>query len=218
MQRVYFISGLGANETAFANLKLPGVESIHLGWMRPEKSESITDYAARMVERITDPNPVIVGLSFGGMMGVEMAKLIPVKKLILVSSAKTRFELPGYFRLAKLLPLHKYLPIEKLGTTNWAMNYIFGAKTWKQKQALKSIVLNTATGFNNWAVDAVINWKNEFIPQNIVHIHGKADHLLPIKYTQPDYTIEDGTHLMILTKAKQISEIMMKELSSIIIS
>ncbi len=212
MQKVFFISGLGANETAFANLRLPGVEPVYLGWMPPEKSESISHYAARMAAKITVADPVIVGLSFGGMMGVEIAKLIPVKKLILISSAKTRYELPAYFRIAKLIPAHKFLPIEKIGTTDWAMHYIFGAKTQRQKQALKSIVLNTASGFNNWAVDAVVNWKNEWVPKQIVHIHGDADHLLPCRFTKPDYIIEAGTHLMILTKAKQISDILLKEI------
>ena len=34
----------------------------------------------------TSRNPILIGLSFGGMMCIEIAKLIPVEKVILISS------------------------------------------------------------------------------------------------------------------------------------
>lgn len=96
--KIYFLSGLGADESVFKALHLPGVERVYLNWIEPLPKESMEAYAQRMANRIAEPNPIIIGLSFGGMMAMEIAKLITVKQLILVSSAKTAKELPPYFR------------------------------------------------------------------------------------------------------------------------
>ena len=47
--KVYFISGLGADEKAFQLLQLPGVEPVHLNWMPPLKKESIDCFINNIV-------------------------------------------------------------------------------------------------------------------------------------------------------------------------
>ncbi len=80
MQNVYFISGLGADKRAFQFLNLRFCNPVFVEWIKPEHEESISDYAARLKDQIRDDHPVIVGLSFGGMIAVEYAKKFPVKK------------------------------------------------------------------------------------------------------------------------------------------
>jgi pimeloyl-ACP methyl ester carboxylesterase len=88
MQEVYFISGLGANEHAFMNLQLPGIKPIYLKWFQPLQNDTMETYAKRMSELITTKDPIIVGLSLGGMIAVEIAKIIPVKKSFLFRAQK----------------------------------------------------------------------------------------------------------------------------------
>ncbi|MBV9987750.1 MAG: alpha/beta hydrolase [Chitinophagaceae bacterium] len=208
--KVYFISGLGADETAFSKLSLPGIEKVHLNWLVPEKKESIEAYAGRMAARITEPGPVIVGLSFGGMMAIEIAKLIPVKKLILLSSAKHRKELPSYFSVCRYIPLHRWLPLNKMASNRRIMNLVLGARTREQRERLKKVIDNTIEGFNEWAIDQVINWKNTEPPANASHIHGDADRLLPLRYVRADYIIKNGGHLMVVNQAKEVSALLQK--------
>ena len=58
-----------------------------------------------------------------------------------------------------------------------------------------------------WSIHHVLNWKQTTPQENIVHIHGGNDHIFPIKNIENCITIENGTHIMILTKAKAISKI-----------
>lgn len=211
--KVYFLSGLGADEKAFQALELPDVEPIHLNWIPPLKKESIEAYAKRMAERITEPDPVIIGLSFGGMMAIEIAKLIPVKKLILISSAKGKQELPPYFTICSHIPFHKILPLRIMSMNEKAMFYIFGTRTAEQKKNLVSIINNSITGFNKWAIDRIVNWNNNKLPANLTHIHGNADKLLPYQFVKADYTIDNGGHFMIVNQAKEISVLLQKLLS-----
>ena len=212
--KVYFISGLGADEKAFQALDLPIVEKIHLHWITPLHKESIESYAKRMAEKIDEKNPVIIGLSFGGMMAIEIAKIITVQKIIIISSAKGKMELPPYFSICRYIPLHKILPIRTISMNEKAMFYIFGTRNEEQKQNLKNIINNTVEGFNNWAIDSIVKWKNTEIPKNLVHIHGDADKLLPFRYVKADYTISNGGHFMIVNQANDISRIIQNLLSN----
>ncbi len=205
--KVYFISGLGADEKAFQALDLSAVEKIHLNWIPPLHKESIESYAKRMAERIEEENPIIIGLSFGGMMAIEIAKIISVQQVIIISSAKGKMELPPYFSICRYIPFHKILPIRAIGLNEKAMLYIFGTRNEEQKQNLINIINNTVEGFNNWAIDRIVKWKNTVVPKNLVHIHGDSDKLLPLGYVKSDYVISNGGHFMIVNQAKDISTI-----------
>lgn len=210
---IYFLSGLGADETVFHGLQLPGFDRIYLNWIEPLPAERIEDYAKRMAERITEPNPIIVGLSFGGMLAMEIAKLIPVKQLILISSAKTAKELPPYFRLCSYVPLHTVLPLQSVAGSDALMGFFFGVRTDLQKERLRKIILNSTHGFNKWAINALVHWKNKTINAPVLHIHGNSDKLLPLAFVNADIIIEGGNHFMIMLKAKEISAHMQQALA-----
>ena len=84
MKKIYCISGLGSDEKIFARIKVDGYQLVHIPWLKPEKDEPIEVYAKRMSKYIKDEKPVLMGLSFGGMMAIEITKLLPVDKLILI--------------------------------------------------------------------------------------------------------------------------------------
>jgi hypothetical protein len=64
-----------------------------------------------------------------------------------------------------------------------------------------------------WSIYNVISWKQEKPLENIVHIHGTNDHVFPFKNIEKCIKIEDGTHSMILLKAKEISKIIHQSLA-----
>ena len=92
---IYFVPGLAANKSIFEYVSLPQehFELHFLEWIIPLSiQESIEDYAKRMCEPIAHENPILVGVSFGGIMVQEMSKLIKPKKVIIISSIKNRDE------------------------------------------------------------------------------------------------------------------------------
>lgn len=208
--KVYFISGLGADERAFRSLTLKGIEPVHLNWISPLPGESIEGYAKRMAQRIEEPDPIIVGLSFGGMVSVEIAKQIPVKKLILISSAKGENELPPFFRMGRIVPLHKLIPAHISRTAASVYLKIAGHRNKEQQATLVAMFNSCPKGFVKWAANAVVHWKNKERPGNLVHIHGNTDWLLPYRYVKADHTIDNGGHIMIVNQAKEIDSLLQK--------
>ncbi|MBK7885618.1 MAG: hypothetical protein IPJ81_18875 [Chitinophagaceae bacterium] len=79
-QTIYCISGLGADERVFTKINIEGYQLKVIPWLTPLRNETLPQYATRMRSNIEEENPVMMGLSFGGMVSIEIAKQIPVKK------------------------------------------------------------------------------------------------------------------------------------------
>jgi len=210
MKHIYFISGFAADERVFANLDFGENEVHFIPWKIPGKKETIASYAKRMEEDIHHPNPILIGLSFGGMMSIEISKIIPVEKIILISSIKTFHEMPLYMRLAAKFGLNKWIPLHPYSFLERIENYNLGAETKEEKALLKEYRNNINQQYTTWAIDQILNWENDWQPENLVHLHGGNDHIFPIRYIKADHVIPDGGHLMLMNRAEKVNEILRK--------
>ena len=206
MKTVYVFSGLGADERVFHKIDFSSYDVHFIKWITPQKNESIESYALRLTSQITKPLPVLIGLSFGGMMAVEVAKHITAEKIILISSAKSKNEIPFYFRLAGKLKLPKIIPSKTLININVFTNWFFSNRTVEDKKMLSAILHDTEPVFLKWAVEKIACWQNTVVPKNLFQIHGNADRILPYKYVTCHATINGGAHLMIVNRAKEVTE------------
>jgi esterase/lipase len=205
MKKIYCISGLGADERAFAKLHIEGYEMVHLAWLMPAKNETIGQYAKRMSENIKDENPVLMGLSFGGIMSIEIARHVTAEKVILISSVKSSKEIPLWMKLAGRLKLNKLMPMRPYKILEPLQNYNLGASTPEEKEMANTFRKNVSQLYLDWAINQVLNWKNDWQPASLYHIHGNADRLFPIKKINADFIIHNAGHLMIMNKAKEVN-------------
>ena len=209
---IYIISGLGADKRMFQNFSFEGYNVIHIDWIFPLENENLQNYALRISKNIKDENAILIGLSFGGIISVEISKIKKFKKVFLLSSAKTKFEIPFYYRVLGKLNLLKIIPNSILKRVNYLTYLVFGAKTNFEKNLLKDIIKNTDKHFLKWALHQIMNWKNENYSENIVHIQGDSDLILPHNFIKYDYLIKGGTHFMTLNQSKEIETIIIENL------
>ena len=211
MKNIYLISGLGADERAFRRLDLSGYNVTFIKWITPEANETIEKYAARLIQQIKTEKPILIGLSFGGMMAIAIAKQIEVEKVILISSVKTRKELPFYFRLAGKLKLHKLFPVKKHKTDNFSLTHLFGISSEEDKQLLLQILNDSDPIFIEWAIDKVVNWQNKAEIKNLFHIHGTEDKMFPFRFLKRcDEVILKGGHFMVLNRFSEVNKALKK--------
>lgn len=205
----YFITGIGADKKIFNNICLPeGCKAIHLDWIKPLSNETLESYAVRLAERIDINNPyILVGLSLGGMLATEIAKRYPPQELILISSIPSAKCLPRYFKVAGKLKLQHFVPISLLKYASYFKRF-FTSETPEEKIYLRKVIRDTDSSFIRWALNAIINWKSAEAPASYVHIHGTRDIVLPIRYSTPTHVIKGGGHLMVLTRANEINNIL----------
>lgn len=74
---------------------------------------------------------------------------------------------------------------------------------------MKNILKDTDPDFFSWAINEIVNWKNEISPINLIHIHGNNDRIIPFKNVKADFVIEGGGHFMTVNKAEEIQEIIL---------
>ena len=209
-KHIYFVPGLGASSKIFEYLKFPEdkFELHFLEWLVPiSEHEKLEDYAKRMVTSISESNPILIGVSFGGIMVQEMAKHISVEKIILISSVKSRNELPKRLKLIQKSGIYKLFPAKAITSIENFSKYAFGDFAKKRIELYKQYLSVRDEHYLHWAIYNVLHWKQLEAPKNIIHIHGIEDHVFPIKHIQNCIQIDKGTHIMILTKAKTISKI-----------
>jgi len=209
-KEIYFFSGLGADERVFQFLNPEGCKPIFIRWIRPEENEPVERYASRILPQIKSTKPVLVGLSFGGIVAIEIARLIETEKVILISSVKTRNEIPYYLRLTGNFYLHKILPAWFYKKAKRPAFWFFGTESQTEEELLSSIIDDTDWHFAKWATDEFLHWKNAAPISNVIHVHGTCDRILPYRFVKADIAVNHGGHFMVVSKGSKLSEILTK--------
>ncbi|HEY8687723.1 MAG TPA: alpha/beta hydrolase [Chitinophagaceae bacterium] len=214
MKHIYLFSGIGAGHRVFQYLDFLGYKTTFIQWIPIQREESIETYAQQLLKQITSNKPILIGLSFGGIMAAEVAKIIETEKIILIASVKTYCEIPPYFQNSSSLQFHQLLPTWLLTRPNFIINWFFGTQSKSDRKLLAEILNDTDPLFLKWAMGKIANWKNVIIHKNLIHIHGTAGRLFPIRYVKCDIPVKDGGHFMTVNNAKELNAINRQSLNN----
>ena len=205
---VYFMPGMAANPSIFKHIKLPGdqFEQHLLSWFVPKKNMTLSEYALKMSDEIVHEDIILVGVSFGGMLVQEMARYIKTRKVIAVSSVKHESELPKRMLFAKYTKIHKLLPTGWVNNVELLAKYAFGETVNKRLELYEEYLSVKDKYYIDWSIDQIVNWKQTYCPECLVHIHGEKDNVFPIGNITNCIPVKNGTHTMIIHRAKWFNE------------
>ncbi|MDI3321699.1 alpha/beta fold hydrolase [Pinibacter soli] len=206
--KAYFISGLGADKRAFKYIKVPDkYQAVHIDWIQPVKQENIQAYTKRLSSAIDDSEPfILIGLSFGGIIACELAKITRPQKVIIISSVTTHTEIPYVYRLAGKYNLDKYLPYNYMLKATPALFWLFGPLTNEARVLLGNIIRETDHRFFTWAISQIVRWKNDTKPENLLQLHGKKDKIFWNSHAH--CYIDGGGHFMVYTHGEIINSLL----------
>jgi len=211
---VYLFPGQGSDKRLFDSLNFDTAFTIrHIEYKIPDKGTTLKQYTKTISKQIdTSQQFIFIGVSLGGMICVELSEILNAEKVILISSAKNRSELPFRYRFQRIFPIYKLLPAGFL---------LFGAKFLQpivepdrnlNKETFKSMLSAKNPQYIKRTIDMIINWDRRTNTKKIIHIHGNNDHTIPIRRVKCDYIVNKGSHMMTLTNFMEITEILQKEL------
>ncbi|KLT70872.1 MULTISPECIES: alpha/beta hydrolase [Flavobacterium] len=205
---VYFMPGLAASSSIFERIQLDDsvFEVCLLEWEIPLPKESLSEYALRITKKITHPNPVLIGVSFGGILVQEMARHINARKIIIISSVRSNLEFPKRMKIGKTTKAYKLIPMQLLLNVEKLAKFSFGEKINKRIKLYEKFLSVRDLHYLQWAVESVILWDRNQIDEKVIHIHGDQDDVFPIKYIKSCIIVKGGTHVMILNKYKWLNE------------
>jgi alpha/beta superfamily hydrolase len=204
---VYFMPGLAASPAIFERIQLPeAFESHLLEWMLPEHQETLEHYAQRMAKHVKEENAILVGVSFGGILVQEMKRFLKTRKIIIISSVKAAQEMPTRMKVAKTTKAYKLIPTQLFENLELLAKFSFGSSILKQRLKLYEKFLAVRDkNYLDWAIENVLNWQRTEVDPEIIHIHGDADEVFPIKNIKKCIVVRGGTHIMILTKYRWLN-------------
>lgn len=208
VRHIYCMPGLAADVSIFEFIKLPEDRyQIHLlPWKIPDKDELLKDYAKRMAKEVLHENCILIGVSFGGVLIQEMSKFLSVEKLIIVSSVKSKHELPRRMKFVRNTKMYRLFPTGLVSKVkNWEKLAIGDFAKKRAVLYQKYLSVNQKV-YLDWAIKNLVSWDQEEPMSNIIHIHGDKDIVFPIQNIKNCITIDNGTHVMIINRARWFNQ------------
>lgn len=205
---VYFMPGMAASSSIFENIKLPEEMFVMhlLEWELPLPKESLFDYAKRMAGKIDHKECILIGVSFGGILVQEMKQFLNPKKVVIISSVKSNVELPRKMKIARTTKAYKLIPTKLFENVENLAKYAFGDYVKNRIKLYEKFLSMRDKNYLDWSIEQIINWNRVEADKEIIHIHGDADEVFPIKYIKNPIVVKGGTHIMIINKYKWLNE------------
>lgn len=204
---IYLIPGLGYNHRIFEKLDFEGLSVQCLDWIDPIGNESIAQYAKRFSQPISGDSITLIGHSFGGMMAQEIAAQIPIQKVIMLGSIKSKDELPLQFKMVKWFRLWNFLTKKMTiqSVKYWGADH--GFETKEEIELFKEMVGSCSELYLKWALKKLVNWQGTKVLKGaeLIQIHGTLDKTFPFrKIKNPDFIIKEGTHIFPLKRPEEL--------------
>lgn len=205
---LYLIPGLGADRRLFDRLDLAGHQVHHLEWPEIVPGTTIGDLARMFAGHIVGDKPhALIGVSMGGMVAQELAAITHPQRTIIISSWKGPQEMPWSLRLLRgthperiltSLLLKQMLPLVR-----WEM----GVERPDDVELFNALINVHPVEQLKAQINACLLWNGPAQPvQELVHIHGDQDRLMPLSHVQGARPIPGGSHFMVFNRAHEVSE------------
>lgn len=148
----------------------------------------------------------LIGVSFGGVVVQEMNQFLNLKKLIIISSAKTRNELPRRMRISGFTKAYKLIPTSLVLSVEDLTKFSVGPRSKKRLRLYQEYLNVRDKDYLDWALKSMVTWDRVTEIPGVIHIQGDKDSVFPIKYIEKCIVIKGGTHIMILNRGREISK------------
>lgn len=206
---LYAIPGLGMTPEIFTRLRLAHGPIRPVAWIEPDDPQETFDhYCLRLSAQIDHHGPInLIGMSFGGMVAQRLARMLPVRQVVLVSTIKTSDEKPPWLRLMQQVPLYRFhYRWGRNGTRAlWAPR--FGIDTSEFVEFCQPMFDGHSDQYFRWAVRQIVHWHNPTHPAHTLHLHGDADEIFPTRYLGQHTNLAGGDHFMVYKRADEISRL-----------
>ena len=217
MKKIYFISGLGADKNAFIKIRnFKGYEKVFLDWKKNKPKESMDSYIDRLTEGCEISNDdILVGLSFGGVVAMNIARKFGVNTVVLISSFKSVNNLRPLMRILIRTRSYYLLPPLKMRRLRTFFRHYFSSTSGSGNKVLASMVDASDVGLSKWSIDQIR--KCQDVSKETTEIHniiGAKDRIVNIWKNEHTHVLQNGGHFMVYENVDEINELLLNILKS----
>jgi len=216
MKKIYLLPGLAFDHRIFQHLDLKGHDVEFIDWIDPLHDESIRGYASRLAAKIDSSRPaVLIGHSFGGVISQEIAGLMEIEKIILISSIRSKRENALNLKAVAPLGLHKIISKALILKTFPLWSRGHGYESEKEQTLFKDMIARQSGYYFKWSLKQLSIWEGSSnLKTPIVQIHGEKDKTFPIHLIEnPTAVVKAGCHFMVYKQPGTISQLIKDNLN-----
>lgn len=191
----------------FNNIGDLNCEQIKIKWLNNLEDESINEYSRRLIETYSiGENDKVAGLSFGGILAQEIARILDHQEVILISSFRDITDLKPLYRFGLKTGLYKLTPGFRIPIVDEIIAYNLNSNNQNSKPLLREMLEQTDYNLLKWSLEKIaqlpLNPVDMFIAHNII---GNKDKILRTWSNEYTTIIEGGSHFMVYEKANEVT-------------
>ena len=208
---VYLFPGQGSDALIFSEIKWDtAYRIVHIQYPVPAKGTTLRQFSELVAQQVDTAVSayIFVGVSLGGMICSELSETYHPKKIILISSAKCRSELPFRYRFQKYIPIYKLIPPFMIKGGALLLQPLVEPDRRRYKAVFKSMLKSKSPRYLKRTIAMIVNWDKKLPGKNIWHIHGSSDHTLPLRHVKADAVLHKGSHMMTLTRHEEMTTLL----------
>lgn len=194
MTMIYLFPGMGATSKMYQGAWSEIRPSAFVEWPSYQGEKSLKALAVRLVAQYgIQDNDILIGSSMGGMVALEISKIVHVSKVLLVGSAINPSEVSPYLRfISPFIDIAPIKIIQKLASRfdNIVLRMFASSEAVFVREMCK-------------AIGAWSGYKGDLT--NVIRIHGERDKI--IRCPRDCYRIKNGGHLIALTHSRACVDI-----------
>ena len=198
----HFYPGMGATSSMYGAPWRKELDGYFHDWPEWRGEQTVSDIAKRIIkEHRIESGDTVIGTSLGGIIACEIANLIELDRIILISSARRKEEINKI--LCILHPLIDLAPIAFIQIS-----------AGKLPSDLSQMFSQSDPAFIRNMSKAIFTWEGIKSNVPVLRIHGTKDSVIP----HPNETNHDidGGHLIVMTHALECIDAIKAELPTIV--
>lgn len=201
------LPGLSGDPRVFAKQVSAFPNANVIEWLPPERSECLASYAQQIAEKYSSGQPcVVAGVSFGGIVALEVVKHLPAKACVLIASARRVRNLPLSLRV--LRPVARLIPTAALSGLI-RRGSVSAAATLPRVRARTRRLAPDAMAFRQWAFQELLRWQApEDLTCPLYQVHGEFDTTFPLDRETTTDVVVGGGHLISVTHADEVNAVL----------
>lgn len=137
-----------------------------------------------------------------------MNRFLAPQANIIISSFKSKDEIPPLFRLARITHIIEKTPLKIFSSTEFITNTFNKFVYDKPTSELEEFMTYVDPIYIKWSLEQITKWVPDIICTDLYHIHGTDDQIFPNDLIKHAYRVVNGDHLMILKKTEVVNQIL----------
>jgi hypothetical protein len=199
MNKWHILPGMGASSAMYNALRhMLDFDVNYINWPHYGGEKTYKEVAQTIIKNHRIANgDVIGGSSLGGMVALEIGRLVQPRAIILIGSAMTTNEVQGLLTL--LSPLATFTPVS-----------VIQALIGKHKNLVSSMFADADPEFIRAMCMYLQQWPGYTGKADIIYrLHGKQDHVIPCPMDGAT-VVENAGHLIAMTHVAETAAFMQK--------